>query len=52
VQAVQAKGVRVIVVSTLKSQPPQIADELRRQADGFVELADLLPEVGRPRAGS
>ena len=52
VQAVQAKGVRVTVVSTLKSQPPQIADELRRQADGFVELADLLPEVGRPRAGS
>ena len=36
VQAVQAKGVRVTVVSTMKSQPPQIADELRRQADAFV----------------
>ncbi len=51
VAAVQAKGVRVTVVSTLKSQPPQIADELRRQADAFVELADLLPDVGRPKAG-
>ena len=49
VQAVQAKGVRVTVVSTMRSQPPQIADELRRQADAFVELADLLPEIGRPR---
>jgi uncharacterized LabA/DUF88 family protein len=49
VQAVQAKGVRVTVVSTMKSQPPQIADELRRQADAFVELADLLMDYGRPR---
>jgi uncharacterized LabA/DUF88 family protein len=49
VQAVQAKGVRVTVVSTTKSQPPQIADELRRQADHFVELNDLLPDIGRPR---
>ena len=52
VQAVQGKGVRVTVVSTTRTQPPQIADELRRQADAFVELADLLPEIGRPRAGS
>ncbi|MFA4892585.1 NYN domain-containing protein [Brevundimonas sp.] len=50
VQALQAKGVRVTVVSTTKSQPPQIADELRRQADAFVELSDLLPDIGRPRA--
>lgn len=49
VQAVQARGVRVTVVSTMKSQPPQIADELRRQADAFVELADLLVDYGRPR---
>ena len=49
VQAVQAKGVRVTVVSTLKSQPPMIADELRRQADDFVELVDLLQDYGRPR---
>jgi uncharacterized LabA/DUF88 family protein len=50
VEAVQARGVRVTVVSTMKSQPPQIADELRRQADSFVDLNDLLPEIGRPRA--
>ena len=50
VQAVQAKGVRVTVVSTLKSQPPMIADDLRRQADDFVELADLLQDYGRTRS--
>lgn len=49
VQAVQARGVRVTVVSTLKSQPPMIADDLRRQADDFVDLVDLLQEYGRPR---
>ena len=52
VQAVQARGVRVTVVSTMKTQPPQIADELRRQADVFVELETLLPEIGRPRTAS
>ena len=50
VQAVQAKGMRVTVVSTLKSQPPMIADELRRQADDFIELADLLQDYGRARS--
>ena len=50
VQAVQAGGVRVTVVSTVKTHPPQIADELRRQADAFVELNDLLPEIGRVKA--
>lgn len=49
VQAVQAKGVRVTVVSTLKTQPPHIADELRRQADDFVDLVDLLQDYGRAR---
>ena len=49
VQAVQAEGCRVSVVSTLKTQPPHIADELRRQADDFVELADLKTLYGRPR---
>ncbi len=52
VQAVQAKGVRVTVVSTLKSQPPMIADELRRQADDFIDLADRLEDWGRPRSPS
>lgn len=50
VQAVQAKGVRVTVVSTLKSQPPMIADELRRQADAYVELADTVGDWTRTRA--
>jgi len=49
IEAVQRKGVRVTVVSTLKSQPPMASDDLRRQADTFVELADLAPMVGRAR---
>lgn len=52
VQAVQAKGVRVTVVSTMKSQPPMIADELRRQADAYIDLADRLDDWGRPRTPS
>lgn len=48
VEAVQEKGVRVSVVSTLKTSPPMIADELRRAADAFIELADLAELVGRP----
>ena len=49
VEAVQRKGVRVTVVSTMKSQPPMVSDDLRRQADNFVDLADLADIVGRPR---
>ena len=48
VEAVQREGVRVDVVSTLRSSPPMAADELRRQADEFIELADLAPEIARP----
>ena len=47
VESVQRKGSRVTVVSTIKSQPPMIADELRRQADNFLELTDLAPLVSR-----
>ncbi len=47
VEVVQRKGVRVTVVSTLRSQPPIIADELRRQADQFVELLDLEEDIAR-----
>ena len=50
VEAVQRKGVRVTVVSTVKSQPPLVADELRRQADAFVDLGDLANMIGRPRS--
>jgi uncharacterized LabA/DUF88 family protein len=47
VEAVQRRGVRVTVVSTIASHPPMIADELRRQADVFVDLATLQAKVGR-----
>jgi uncharacterized LabA/DUF88 family protein len=47
VEAVQRKGVRVSVVSTVRSQPPMVADELRRQADTFVELQDLAQQIAR-----
>ncbi len=49
VEAVQLKGVRVTVVSSMRTQPPMVADELRRQADVFVELRDLASEIARPR---
>jgi uncharacterized LabA/DUF88 family protein len=46
-EAVQRKGRKVTVVSTLSSQPPMIADELRRQADHFIDLASMRDKVGR-----
>ncbi len=48
VAAVQRKGVRATIVSTIKSQPAMAADELRRAADSFVDLADLSEIIGRP----
>ena len=48
VDSLQRQGVRVSVVSTIRSQPPMIADELRRQADNFIELDELREVVGRP----
>jgi uncharacterized LabA/DUF88 family protein len=47
IAAVQAKGKRVTVISSLSTRPPMIADELRRQTDQFIELADLRAEIGR-----
>ena len=47
VEAVQRKGLRVSVVSTIKSSPPMVADELRRQADDFIELSELAPLIAR-----
>jgi uncharacterized LabA/DUF88 family protein len=47
VEAVQRRGVRVIVVSTISSRPPMIADELRRQADVSTDLVELQPKLGR-----
>ncbi len=52
VDALQRMGIRVSIVSTVKSSPPMISDELRRTADNFIELADLKQVVGRsPRSG-
>lgn len=47
VEAVQRRGVRVSVISSIKTTPPMIADELRRQADQFLELADIAPGFSR-----
>lgn len=47
VEALQRKGRKVSVVSTLATQPAMISDELRRQADNFIDLVTLKPEVGR-----
>lgn len=51
VQALQELGKRVSVVSTLQTQPPMIADELRRQADNFIEIALLESEICRASGG-
>ncbi|MCS0497024.1 LabA-like NYN domain-containing protein [Ancylobacter mangrovi] len=50
VEAIQRRGVRVSVVSSVHTQPPMIADELRRQADVFIDLVDLQGRVGRDPA--
>ena len=49
-EAVQRRGVRVTVVSTIASQPPMVADELRRQADDFIDIIELQPFIGRDPA--
>jgi uncharacterized LabA/DUF88 family protein len=51
VEAVQSKGKRVTIVSTIRSTPPMVADELRRQCDIFCELQDLAPYIARAYAG-
>jgi uncharacterized LabA/DUF88 family protein len=47
VEAVQRKGVRVSVISTVTTQPPMVADDLRRQADEFIDLASMQGKIGR-----
>jgi uncharacterized LabA/DUF88 family protein len=47
VEAIQRKGVRVSVVSTVATQPPMVADELRRQADEFIDLTHMVARIGR-----
>lgn len=51
VEALQRAGVRVTVVSTIRTNPPMIADELRRQADNFIELEELRDVIGRAQRG-
>ena len=48
IASLQRQGVRVSVVSTIRSQPPMISDDLRRQADNFMDLNDLSEVIGRP----
>src|SRR5712675_3770064 len=50
VEAVQRRGVHVTVVSTVSCHPPMVADELRRQADVFIDLVDLKSKFGRDPA--
>ncbi len=47
VEAMQRRGVRVTVASTMATQPAMIADELRRQADVFIDLKNLQAKIGR-----
>jgi len=48
VQAAKRKGMRITVVSTIKSNPPTASDEIRRAADNFLDLTDLMALFGRP----
>ncbi|MEH6719004.1 MAG: NYN domain-containing protein [Aurantimonas endophytica] len=50
VEALQRRGRKVSVISTLQTNPPMIADDLRRQADHFIELSTLRAEIGRTPA--
>jgi uncharacterized LabA/DUF88 family protein len=52
VDAIQRKGKRVTVISTTRSSPPMIADELRRQADQFVDLDTMRAAIGRNQDGN
>lgn len=47
VEAMQRKGVRVSVVSTVTTQPPMVSDDLRRQADEFIDLVTIQSRIGR-----
>lgn len=47
IEATQRRGVRVSVVSTVRSSPPMAADDLRRQADQFIDLHDMIPLISR-----
>lgn len=50
VEALQRRGRKVSIISTMASQPPMIADDLRRQADNFIDLMSLKAELGREQS--
>lgn len=53
IEAVQRKGVRVTVISSNSTRPSMVADELRREADQFVDLKSLFDQISRgPRPSS
>ena len=52
VQALQRQGIKVTVISTLSTPTPMVADDLRRQADFFVDVVDLVKDFGRPSAAT
>lgn len=47
VSALQQKGKRVTVISTIETQPAMVADELRRQADHFIDIDTLQSQIAR-----
>jgi uncharacterized LabA/DUF88 family protein len=47
VKAMQRRGVRVVVVSANSTQPPLVAQELRRQADEFIDIKALQSKIAR-----
>ena len=47
VAALQRRGIKITIVSTTMSAPPMVADELRRQADEFIDLRALEPKLSR-----
>ena len=49
IEACQRKGTRVSVISSMKTKPPMLADELRRQANDIIEISDMETLIGRPR---
>lgn len=44
---VQALGVRTTVVSTNKTTPPMVADQLRRMADIYIDMVDIAPDISK-----
>lgn len=50
VAALQRRGKKVTVASTLTTATPMISDDLRRQADYFLEISTLAKKVGRAQS--